>query len=751
MSLFNPYSAFSVLGVPQLPTAPPTLRVMEGEASAAQLRAAQNAFTIFCTNARLSAVPNPSHAGRLADGSTFRIDVIGGQSIMRLWPVGAGEDTPRPAVAWTSFINPRFLPLWVRQTVSAPDYVPPGYPPPPKEPINQNPYYGVSGVGFYADHSGVTEHIANNGDWYLTGVTKNTTKVSLLQFSRRPDGSFDEGLVTEIGAYTVEGTVSYSYADKNGQITTYSSAHGRTSEHSGDVLRDESHDYLINDTLVQNAYKITRFPIADGNPTGSEIKWFGYESRTAWTIGKSHPAVPESSYNWDPDVPGSGYWYDYTMPAWHSYDAPNGSNGGITAGAAALQAQADAMNAPLDAAFAEEVRQWEQAYRDWYNNRPGIPNAGEFFTPLRGLRAAGRASQLEATRQLLLQGIDRNPHLNARLLSFPFNIGVSATPPEGVSRDGGWVTHHEPTYRGGGDNEQKIVRTVITAARQHTVVPAKDFSPNTPGFEVDPPFLLRRDFLPAGPLFHWTLDQFEYSERNMNRLKQPHDEYEMFPAVWPTAGVLQLPDYSTPPTISKCPDGTCVIDHDVFVPPGTKITIVYLEYEVYDLFSDQWFWTPCPAIMLTDSVWVKDLANFTDDPRLISREMYAKTRACRVWKILKQRRLTAAEKEKDPDAAGLEWSLPEVSDPDPESNEQKAYIAFAEDKDACPMAVVMAEELGVWPAQQQVTNFPFGARFIERADHKQWVGTSPEWDVDPETADMRQFNWMAIRALGTEE
>ena len=92
MSLFNPYSAFSVLGVPQLPSAPPTLRVMEGEASAAQLRAAQNAFTIFCTNARLSAVPNPSHAGRLADGSTFRIDVIGGQSIMRLWPVIVEEE-----------------------------------------------------------------------------------------------------------------------------------------------------------------------------------------------------------------------------------------------------------------------------------------------------------------------------------------------------------------------------------------------------------------------------------------------------------------------------------------------------------------------------------------------------------------------------------------------------------------------------------------------------------------------------------
>lgn len=93
--IWNPY-VFTPLGNPIVGEAPPVLRVMGGmQATAQQLSYAQQRFTQFVMQARLSVVPNPTEAGRLPDGTQYRIVVVGPQTVMEIWPGGGANAAPR--------------------------------------------------------------------------------------------------------------------------------------------------------------------------------------------------------------------------------------------------------------------------------------------------------------------------------------------------------------------------------------------------------------------------------------------------------------------------------------------------------------------------------------------------------------------------------------------------------------------------------------------------------------------------------
>ena len=88
MSLWNPH-AFSVTGQPDPQVSPAALRVIGGVATPQQKAWAQGAFYQFCSRARLSMAPNPTEQGFLADGTRYRITVVGPQATMEIWPLGA--------------------------------------------------------------------------------------------------------------------------------------------------------------------------------------------------------------------------------------------------------------------------------------------------------------------------------------------------------------------------------------------------------------------------------------------------------------------------------------------------------------------------------------------------------------------------------------------------------------------------------------------------------------------------------------
>lgn len=97
MSLWNPY-AFSSTGQPEPQVSPAALRVIGAAATPQQKAWAQGAFHQFCSRARLSMVPNPTEQGFLADGTRYRITVVGPQATMEIWPLGADSETRRHGI-----------------------------------------------------------------------------------------------------------------------------------------------------------------------------------------------------------------------------------------------------------------------------------------------------------------------------------------------------------------------------------------------------------------------------------------------------------------------------------------------------------------------------------------------------------------------------------------------------------------------------------------------------------------------------
>lgn len=86
-------TVFGPTGIPVPPQAPPALRVEGGvEITAQQRTMAQQAFANFSMQARLARYTNQVTAGRLPDGSPYRIAVVGPQTVMQIWPEGSEED-----------------------------------------------------------------------------------------------------------------------------------------------------------------------------------------------------------------------------------------------------------------------------------------------------------------------------------------------------------------------------------------------------------------------------------------------------------------------------------------------------------------------------------------------------------------------------------------------------------------------------------------------------------------------------------
>jgi hypothetical protein len=96
-ALWSPY-ALDVGGQPYALSAPPALRAIGGQLTAVQAAMAQDAFARFCSAQRYSLVPNPSEISRLPDGTAYRIDVVGVQAIMQVWPAAAQGEEVRGAV-----------------------------------------------------------------------------------------------------------------------------------------------------------------------------------------------------------------------------------------------------------------------------------------------------------------------------------------------------------------------------------------------------------------------------------------------------------------------------------------------------------------------------------------------------------------------------------------------------------------------------------------------------------------------------
>ncbi|WP_313080440.1 hypothetical protein [Pulveribacter sp.] len=88
--------AFSLAGTPIFGRPVPELRSEGGSLSTPQIGMARDAYQRFADTLRLAPLSFHAQAGRLPDGSHYRITAVGGQHIVQVWPVGIASQAQVP-------------------------------------------------------------------------------------------------------------------------------------------------------------------------------------------------------------------------------------------------------------------------------------------------------------------------------------------------------------------------------------------------------------------------------------------------------------------------------------------------------------------------------------------------------------------------------------------------------------------------------------------------------------------------------
>lgn len=96
MSLLAHQYAFSLIGTPIFGRPTPELRSEGGPLSDPQIAMARDAYQRFTDTLRLASLSSHAQAGRLPDGSQYRITAVGGQHIVQVWPVGVASQAQVP-------------------------------------------------------------------------------------------------------------------------------------------------------------------------------------------------------------------------------------------------------------------------------------------------------------------------------------------------------------------------------------------------------------------------------------------------------------------------------------------------------------------------------------------------------------------------------------------------------------------------------------------------------------------------------
>lgn len=367
--IWNPYT-FTPLGNPIVGEAPPVLRVMGGmQATAQQLSYAQQRFTQFVMQARLSAVPNPTEAGRLPDGTQYRIVVVGPQTVMKIWP--AAGDGVGPFIAWTAFVTSSYLPIWDRPLVDFPyDDLPPKPEPPGPEPQYPQLAGGYAMIFPEYESQSKTKYI----------VVARAEAGDNVIFESRIEGSIVKapgGCNSTTFTYTDFPTWRYVGPDGSGgsiyDIHTTSFSY----TNFGDGPHKDPTD------PADNVWNYSD-PCGDGEPTKFYISW-----------------------------------------------ANTGLDQAARSATASYNAAAIAAYEAAHAAWAAQYGQYLIDLAEWKEARDALIALQRPWWPVNDARKDARPGQVAAVKSHLQGGIgDR--HLTARILSFPYNVAYRTVPAVGA-------------------------------------------------------------------------------------------------------------------------------------------------------------------------------------------------------------------------------------------------------------------------------------------------------------------------------
>ena len=757
--IYDPF-AFDLLGLPKPAKAPAALRVLgDGSLTDAQLLLAQQAFYRFCETARLSTVPNPVEVGRLSDGTPYKIIDVTGNRVMLVWPQGDEADQER-FVAWTSFVDTPFLPIWDRPVIDTDTdsdilgpypVMPEVWPPANVQLVEDLGWFGRRSTSLVAvEYGGGTPRPSIN----VWAWRKSRLRLTVGTYTYSPGSSpgsspsasyshqnFD-GTISVAGADTEYGSekLNVTYSDfvrlTNTAADDNSVADGTNLiDLDGEVWRRNSPgtgNYGLGDPALPD--KLLRWcHMASGTVTGYAHTISGYAPRV------DNPGGPSVYYAVDEDGPSEltyggailvevnpGHTLEYaahvdwSRAAVDAYDAAQ----------AAASAYNAAANAEYQARYDAAVAAYNAEVDAWNARKALLDSGGGNILPA---RVAARSAQVNALRDYIAGGVG-DWHLTASLLAFPYNVNYKTAVTGNPS--GATLMDTAPVQSGTG---RFVVGRQIAGGVRMTESPPSVIDLPAPFDDAGvAAYRLGDKFLPTPELFGWVVNG------SFNMVFRPGGDHTHEARDLGGLAFSGLPGYSAEDRPTRSNDPGLVVNSDAFVPPGSEFWFVLFEYEVEDVYTKQSIWTPCPNMVLSDSIVFKGTGAGAPYQSLTQTgEEKPATIKVRPWKVMTQKRL-----------AWNSWGAPETMDAraiDASFLAELPYASLAEKPDSAPTAVVIAKNLPAisMPSAAQTTEFRPGAGYLWEGDHSALAAAIAQpWqtsDMGVALAPKEQFVAMALR------
>lgn len=612
MSQLTPNNWMTLGGAPVTGATPPRLIVVEGVMTDRQRAMVLHEYTTFCLRKTNSICEHLTENRVLSDGTRVFMESMQGKDRVMVWPAATAAGGGKDFIAVPAYVNLGFAPIFERQVINLAGDEKPPYPEEPEFelPFPERQYAPNIRVRFSQEYGEV------------------------VSFHEEPDSVFFRKNITYRSTITAGGVETYSL---DGSLTW-------TSPIYFDVVNEPSVTMAWPDPDNPDKFYSAEYNNAGANP--DDIASGARLGSSVNVICTAANALFGRSYYKD-FVPsgGIGIAVSVSSALWTEYQSQ--------------EAASRALYATYEAAYLAAVEAWGIAHDEWMATTyqawlDACQAIDDMYPPLgpypgmADLRAQEREKQLTALRNWLDGGVQSSPHLAARMLECPWNI---STKPAAILPMMGAVTATGPS---GGDINRHLDFTVTGADRLAIVPdPITDNPIDEAQFGHDAPHPLGRDFAMPKCLFGWVANgtyQRYAAYRTFHNAEppevRPHDlstiafdvrsQYNQFLS----AGVV------------RATTNDARVNSDGYVPSGTRITVVHLEYEVFDVFTGRWIWTPCFDIRRFDSLWIASLGRYTMPPAPVPPDGADRPRRVRIRKVQTLRR--------KPD---MTWSAPELVDP----------------------------------------------------------------------------------------
>lgn len=601
----------------------PTRLVIDGNGgvlTGEQWSAVEHAYHQFRSACRLSVAPFHSERVVLADGTVVWLWSLQGRDEVTVWPSDEFQDEQQiSAVAYSSGLDLRYLPIYDRPVIDHADQIIPliEYPPEP-EYVPMPPY--PEGPTFHIGFGEIETHrIVSIG----TAPDPVTFVQELRPETERSHAYFlNDGVATSIQHFRTRESPDESMGTPGHVIEEYV-FHANTAAGPFDDPVNASLTQGLRGGVFESEEHIAEYLAAHPDTPNPQIFGRAYLYHAVWT--KSLVWV-EDEY-----ATGGGYWVN-SWSAIESYDTSLD-----TAYRSALSAWAAGLASAQQAWDAEQ----DQIHNDWVAacaaiavQNAAIEAANDVirntvFPGITSTRLSGRSTQISAIRSMLSGGIGL-PTLTAKILSFPYSVGFTAAGDVGAPPD---FYEFPPPYGEG----------AVTFSGKW---PSSPTSSQNFGNHLCDPYCLfgwtasgsvsRGVMWPGGP--------------GTNEIKGLDDS-----TFSPRSGYAEFVDAG----LTTYPGTDGRMNSDAFVPPGTVVTTVLLEYECFDQFTGEWVWTPSVETIWEDAIWIKSLGGYRDQDWFTTDQ--PSPRSVRTWKAIRQTRATdwswsAPEQIVEGDENSLPWS-----------------------------------------------------------------------------------------------